>query len=72
MKDIVILIALVKYPSSNNTYPTANSFLVETHDVETLDKLVGNFKSLIETDGFRIINFLVYIVPRKQIVDANG
>ena len=64
---LVIFIAQVKYPSSNSTYLTANSYLVEKDYVKDVRKFTEHFKSYVEKDGFKIINFLVYVVPKEQL-----
>jgi hypothetical protein len=69
MSDLVVLIALVKYPMG--TYLTANSIVVEAHNADTLNEAAMMFKNEIEVQGCRVVNFLAYIVPRRQIVDAH-
>jgi len=64
-KHLIVLIAQVKYPSSNSTYLTANSYLVEKDSMEDLEKSTEHFKGDVEKDGFKIINFLVYVVPKE-------
>lgn len=69
MKQLIILIAQVKYPSSNNTYLTANSYVIEKG--EELEKIWNSLRDEVEKEGFKIINNLVYIVPEEQITDAH-
>jgi len=66
-KHLIVLIAQVKYPSSNSTYLTANSYLVEKDSMKDLEKSKEDFRSEIEKDNFKIINFLVYVVPKEQL-----
>ena len=70
MKQIIILIASVKYPSSENFYLTADSYLLENNNQDELKNNVDAFKIRIEVDGFKITNMLVYIVPKEQIENA--
>lgn len=65
MKNLIILIASVEYPSSNNFYLRANSFLLENTQDE-LQKAADSFKDEIETEDFKITNFLVYVVPKEH------
>lgn len=66
-KNIIILIALVKYPSSNNTYITADSYFVG-RTIEDLDNAKNDFVSKIETEDFKVINFLLYVVPVRFLL----
>lgn len=65
MKQLVILIAQVKYPSSNASYLTANSYVTESS--EELEKAWDDLRDRIEVDDFKVINNLVYVVPADQI-----
>ena len=64
-KQIVVLMANVKYPSSNNSHLSANSYLIETE--EEREKAINDFKGNVEVDGFKILNMMAYIVPDEQI-----
>jgi len=66
-KQLIILVFQVKYPSSSNSYLTANSYLVENGSLEELEKAATEFRNDVEKDGFKIINNLIYIVPQEQI-----
>jgi hypothetical protein len=71
MKRLMVLIALVKYPSNDYFYLTANSYLVESNNADALENAAMDFRSHVETDGFKITHFMVYVVPQGQIADAN-
>ncbi len=64
---ILVLVAEVKYPSSNNTYLSANSYAIEKDDMGALEKSTEDFKAKVQTGGFKIVNFLIYIVPDEQL-----
>ena len=68
-KNIIILIALVKYPSSNNTYITADSYFVG-RTMEDLDNAKDDFVTKVETEDFKIINFLIYVVPVRFLLSV--
>lgn len=67
MKHIVILTALVKYPSSDTTYLSSNSYAIEQVEAKPLSDIIDKFKEEIETDGFKILNMLAYVVPNEQV-----
>lgn len=71
MKRLIIVTAEVKYPSSNNTYLSSNSYVADVYDPKHMEKIMDDFKSKVETDEFKIINVIIYIVPQEQIADAN-
>lgn len=71
MMVLIVLIAEVKYPSSDVTYLTASSYLIEQGKVDQHDKAVEDFRGKIETDNFKIVNMLVYVVPREQIQEVS-
>jgi hypothetical protein len=71
MKSLIVLIAQVKYPSGNYAYLTANSYVLENLTIDTRDVVAADFRSKIETDGFKITNFLVYVVPQEQIEECS-
>jgi hypothetical protein len=69
-KQIVILIAEVKYPSSDAVYLTANSYVLEKSNYKALETAWEDFRSHVETNGFRIVNSMVYVIPPKQIAET--
>jgi len=71
LKNVVVLIAQVKYPSSETNYMTAESYVMEKGSMHTIDSVAADFRSKIETDGFKITNFLVYVVPQEQIIECS-
>lgn len=70
MKNLVVLIAEVKYPSSEATYLTASAYVLEKGNTKALEAAKEDFKSHVETEGFKIVNMLLYFVPKEQIADA--
>lgn len=70
-KQIVILIAQVKYPSSNATYLSSASYVINREDTEALQNAWKDFRSHVETDDFKIVNSMIYIVPREQVDSAH-
>ena len=71
MKHLIILSAQVKYPSGDYAYLTANSYVLEKQDANLLEAIANDFRTNIETDGFKITNLLVYIVPQEQITECS-
>lgn len=71
-KITIVLIADVKYPSSNNSYLTANSYVIEKGNMESLEASEKDFKSKVEVDGFKIVNFLAYIIPENKPLTLSG
>jgi hypothetical protein len=69
-KQLIILVAQVKYPSTNATYLTANSHVIESGDWTAHEVAVKDFKSRVEVDGFTVTNMIAYIVPKEHIKDA--
>lgn len=70
MKNVIVLIAQVKYPSVDYTYLTADSFVMEKGSIRTIDEVTADFRRKVETDGFTITNFLVYVVPQEHVTEC--
>lgn len=68
--DLIVFIAKVKYPDKELTYLTADSYVVKKRDIKALSDAYEHFKSGVETQGFTIVDSLVYAVPRKQIAET--
>jgi len=67
MKNLIILIAQVRFPENENSYLVAESYVVGL-DIKELDAAVIDFKTKNEADGFSIINFTVYVVPNNHLL----
>jgi hypothetical protein len=66
VKILIILIASVKFPSSEHFYLTAESHWVRRGNIEDLENAKNDFFSKVNADGFAITNFLIYVVPREK------
>lgn len=67
MKSLFILVAQIKYPSSDSFFLTANSYVVEKGSTEGFEAAIETFRNEVEVDGFKLINFMAYVVPDEQI-----
>ena len=70
MKNIYVLTASVKYPSSNNFYLTSKSYVLEFGNASQLHEAIKDFRAEVEQDDFLITNMTCYSVGREQIEEA--
>ena len=70
-KQLLILIAEAKYPSSTTTFLFARSGVFT--DIKDLSQAWAEFRSELAADGFEILNnSMVYVVPEDQIQAFNA
>lgn len=64
-KHIIVLIASVKHPKFDLTFLKAFSYIVTPDD--KLHQKRDEFLAQVTANGYRLVNILVYTIPREQL-----
>lgn len=70
-KHLIIVIADVKYPSSENTYLTANSYVVQDGNSDDYENSIKDFREHVEVDGFQILSMMIHIPPKEYLINLS-
>jgi hypothetical protein len=70
VKQILVLTANVKFPSSNSFYLTSNSYVVEESSMEDINTSMKNFREEVEQEGFEVIGLTAHIVPTNKVYEV--